>query len=300
MGEAKRKRQQPCICGSARPAEECCWSPGRWKKAASPIKLVTTGSNGAHERCYLRDINSCSDKISREHLVSATVLDAITDTKIDVTGFPWQAVGESKLIGKEALTSNCLCSVHNNALSDLDAAAGYFFRALQICATQADAPSRQFLCSGHDIERWLLKTLSAMAESNNLANDGKRLSGDFHPSVEIAELLQDTDRWQFPLGLYFTQRLGHNLNIDNSISLAPLTMPESDQLVGMLANFQGFEIALFAISAPVTKEFESAYRPSTLRFHLKGAKHTIMLSWQDSHKHGDIEYTLQRPANMRS
>ena len=137
MGEAKRKRQQPCICGSTRPAEKCCWSQGLWKKPASSIKLVATGFNGSHERCYLRDLNSCADKISREHLVSATVLDAISDTNIIVTGFPWQTAGEAKSIGKEALTSNCLCTAHNSALTYLDAAAGYFFRALQICATQA-------------------------------------------------------------------------------------------------------------------------------------------------------------------
>jgi hypothetical protein len=294
MGEAKLKRRLPCICGSTRPAGDCCWSLGRWNKRPASIKLAATGFDGAHERCYLNDTNSCSDKISREHLISATVLDAISDTKISVTGFPWQAAGEAKSIGKEALTSNCLCSAHNSALSDLDAAAGYFFRALQICTTQEDGPSRQFLCSGHDIERWMLKTLSGMAESSNLAQHGKRLSGDFHPAVEVTDLLQEVNRWQFPLGLYFMQRLGHTINIDTSFSMAPLTMENSTQLVGMQANFQGLEIGLLTITAPLTKDFESAYRPGTLRFNLKAAKHTLILSWQDDHKHGEIGYTLAR------
>jgi hypothetical protein len=261
----------------------------------SQVEIVSTGFNGFHERCYLRGLNSCTDKISREHLFSATVLDAISDTQISVAGFPWQIAGEAKSIGKQALTSNCLCTAHNSALSGLDAAAGCFFRALQICATQEDGPNRQFLCSGHDIERWMLKTLSAMAESNNLASNGVRLSGDFHPSVEVADLLKDIESWQFPLGLYFTQRLGHELSVDNSLSMAPLTMPDSSQLVGMLANIQGFEIGLLAISVPITKDFAAAYRPGTLRFVLKQAKHTIVLSWEDRHKHGNIEYTLRRP-----
>jgi hypothetical protein len=77
--------------------------------------------------------------------------------------------------------------------------------------------------------------------------------------------------------------------------MAPLTMPDSSQLVGMLANIQGFEIGLLAISVPITNDFAAAYRPRTLRFVLKQAKHTIVLSWEDRHKHGNIEYTLRRP-----
>lgn len=92
-----------------------------------------------------------------------------------------------------------------------------------------------------------------MAESNNLANNGKRLSGEFHPSVEIADLLRDIESWQFPLGLYFTQRLGHELSIDNSFSMAPLTIEKSGQLVGILANFQGFEIGFVGDFRPGNK-----------------------------------------------
>jgi hypothetical protein len=38
------------------------------------------------------------------------------------------------------------------------------------------------------------------------------------------------------------------------------------------------------------------YRPGLLRFRFKRATHQIVLSWQDAHGHGDIEYALQRPA----
>jgi hypothetical protein len=47
MGEAKRKRKQPCICGSTRPAEQCCWYEGQWKKVPSQVEIVSTGFNGS-------------------------------------------------------------------------------------------------------------------------------------------------------------------------------------------------------------------------------------------------------------
>jgi hypothetical protein len=69
------------------------------------------------------------------------------------------------------LQAIAFCTAHNSALSPLDAAAGFFFRALQVCTMQEEGPNQSFLCSGHDIERWMLKTLAALTESNNLARE---------------------------------------------------------------------------------------------------------------------------------
>ena len=292
MGEAKRKREQPCWCGSKTPAVQCCWSGHEWLKRPASISLGATGKSGSHSRCYLNKLQTCSDKISGEHLISATILEAISSAGIRVDGFPWQAPGTVKTVGRDALTSNCLCTAHNSALSDLDAAAGFFFRALQICTTQEEGPSRSFLCSGHDIERWMLKPLAALAESRNLAKDGARLPGHFDPTVSLSQLLCEPALWQVPLGLYFTQKLGHDVRIENSIALAPLTPTDSSELVGIVARFQGIEVAMFAIEAKLTDEFRRAYRPGLLRFKLRAATHQLVLSWQDTHVHGDIEYTL--------
>jgi hypothetical protein len=116
----------------------------------------------------MRELASCKGKISGEHLISKAVIEVLRDDgEFTVSGVPWLAVGQEKSVGINSLVANCLCEKHNNALSDLDSAAALFITALRECLESA-AASEPYLFSGHDIERWLLKTLKAMAASGNL------------------------------------------------------------------------------------------------------------------------------------
>jgi hypothetical protein len=123
----------------------------------------------AVERCYMKELGSCDGKISREHLVSESILLLLkADGDFSVFGLLWLADGEMKIMSPKSLTANCLCQKHNSALSPLDSAALYFFTALKSCLDRT-AQFGRYIVSGHDIERWLLKTAKALAASKNLA-----------------------------------------------------------------------------------------------------------------------------------
>src|SRR2546430_2374905 len=100
MGEAKRKRLAiaagACLCGSLKPAGNCCFQDGKWYRHPATIILRENQQTGTHSKCYLRELNSCSDKITGEHYVSKAALRVLADEMIDVSGFPWLKQGESK------------------------------------------------------------------------------------------------------------------------------------------------------------------------------------------------------------
>lgn len=135
MGEKKRRemrmRAEPCICGSGEIASHCCAKKGAWRKNPAQLHLRNTGYSGSHPRCYLRDLQTCCDVLSEEHFISRTVLEAIGEKEVAVSGMPWVGADVKRPIPIDRLVSNCLCEAHNHALSPLDAVAGQFYRALK-------------------------------------------------------------------------------------------------------------------------------------------------------------------------
>ena len=65
--------------------------------------------------CWARGLGGCSDKISREHYVSAALFD---DAKITVHGFAW-CKEAPVTIGIGSATAKILCSKHNSDLLSL-------------------------------------------------------------------------------------------------------------------------------------------------------------------------------------
>jgi hypothetical protein len=295
MGEAKRKKNRPCICGSGLLAGTCCYGTGGWRKEAGDIRLDDTGFSGSHANCYLSSTNTCSTKISSEHVISGSVLNVLTEKSIEISGVPWLKPGEKKRIGIASLVANCLCTAHNSSLSALDTAAGKFFEAIQKCGTTETRPGLEFIVNGHDIERWFLKMLAGMSVSNYLGANGVPLTG-FHSSIDIVGLLQDPRKWMPPLGLYFTQSLGHRFRREDSFALAPLSLDESGEIAGMLGDVQGLHIAVLAINRPIQGSSleRSSYRPGRINFIIGDARHTILLSWDDGFVHGEITLTWDK------
>lgn len=250
MGEAKQKHramaQAACRCGSEKLGRECCWREWGWHKSPAVINLTDTGYSGSHPRCYLNALNSCSEKLSREHVISATVLKAINQDAIDVSGFPWIKAGETKRVGVSSLVANCLCAAHNHVLSPLDAVAGQFYRALQSGLGKEPGKQQRYLFSGHDVERWLLKTLAGMAASRNLSSQHERLPGLFNNEISVPSLLENALAWKAPLGMYSLQRLGQRLQLKNGLEIAPLSA-ETKELGGMITLLHGLTTILVAV-----------------------------------------------------
>lgn len=295
MGQAKQRRERPCLCGAGLPAASCCYGPNGWSKSSAVVQIIQTGHSGRHAKCYLNSTEGCSDQISKEHLISQAVLKIIAEKSIEISGAPWLK-GETKTLSFGSLVSNCLCNAHNNALTNLDAAAGKFFDALRKCGTTENGPPLEFIFNGHDIERWMLKTLSGLAASNYLADKGQAITDGFEDTIDVAALLSDPTKWIQPAGLYFTQRVGERFRRDNMFHLAPLSRIESNKIAGMIADVQGLHVALFAIDQPIigTPLEQSSYRPGKISFSMGDVQHTILISWDDNLRHNHMKLVWEK------
>lgn len=81
--------------------------------------------------CFLSAHGECSDKISREHYLSAAVMKAIApDGDLKVGGLAWQPPQTLQGIGIQSLQSKVLCTSHNSGLTELDAEATRFVESL--------------------------------------------------------------------------------------------------------------------------------------------------------------------------
>lgn len=292
MGQARRKRWGPCRCGSNLAAVACCWTSQSFHKTPQRIDLHNTGATGRRDGCYMLATHGCSDTLSREHLISEGVLGVLAEKTVTVTGLPWLK-GQTKELPFSALVASNLCTRHNSLLSPIDDAGAKLFEAVQTCGTTAASPSLEFLLSGHDVERWLLRSLAVMGVSRNLAIDGAAIDQDFVDRLRIVELLEKPRAWARPIGLYVLGGQGHQFTQRADVQLAPLMRRDTSELIGITVDIQGLALGLLATEHDITGTLldRAFYRPAALVFDMAGIKHRITLSWEDRGSHVDVVLT---------
>jgi hypothetical protein len=245
----------------------------------------------------MRELENCEAPISGEHLISEAVIEILRgDGDFTVSGLPWLEAGEAKALAPKNLTANCLCKRHNSALSPLDAAATVFFTSLRDCL-ESNEEVQPYLLSGHDIERWLLKTLKAMAVSGNLAHGRVKLPGAFERSVDIIRMLERVDGWPEATGLYFVMPTGSRLINHTRFQLQPWYGDAQKELVGLWSNFLGLEFVMMIVppvvhQSPGLKDW--LYRPSAIDVRIGKSNRQIALSWQDGRVHQPIQVTFEK------
>jgi hypothetical protein len=244
------------------------------------LKMHNTGATESHVSCYLRETNSCDAKITREHLVSESVLQVFAEKEVRVTGLPWLK-GKQRVLPFDALASKCLCGAHNSRLAAIDEAGARFFAAFQTCGTTENPPAQHFIVSGPDLERWLLKTAAALAVSGNFAIDSAVIGNALDGVMNVLKLFEDVAAWRPPLGLYAMQGIGYQFTRKDEFQLAPIIRDGSDQLAGIITDIQGFQIGLLATDHPIkgTGFDKTIYRPGKLVFDLGRVTHSIQLCW---------------------
>jgi hypothetical protein len=298
MGEAKRKRQRllaaPCRCLSNLPAGDCCFDGRSWHRAPEVLGLRALPQATVVDRCYMKELGSCVGPISAEHLISESVIIFIKgDGEFVVSGLPWLEVGESKSLAPKNLTANCLCSKHNSALSLLDNAAVTFFKMLRQCWINEEAPLR-YLISGHDLERWLLKTLKALAVSHNLALGRERLPGGFHETVSLIDLLDHPRRWPPLTGLYLNMPTGTKTENHNRFQIGPL-YGDNKVIAGLEANILGLSFIMM-VEPPIMEKSpslqRSTFRPGQISVIVGGVTNIIDICWEDTLVHGTVSLTF--------
>ena len=165
-------------------------------------------------------------------------------------------------------------------------AARYFFSALKLCL-DCDAHDMRYIISGHDIERWLLKTIKAFAVSGNLARGQQRLSGAFASDIQVLEMLDDPAKWPSGAGLYCVMNPGDVTHNHNRFQLAPY-MSARDELSGLGVNIMGLDFVLMLEPPDITLSphlQRATFRPGQIMITFAKSANWIVISWDDCKPH---------------
>jgi hypothetical protein len=249
------------------------------------ISLSNPAGELSVDGCYLAHTRGCGGPISREHLISESVLNVLNQGELlKLTGAAWQPPGESMKIGLSTLAAKCLCKHHNGtSLSPLDTAAGQFFAAIKSAASNESAPPISILVSGHDIERWMLKTLFALAHGKILAREGQLLPKRFYEGIDEVQLLTNISSWPAMSGLHSMQFVGQIIAHQNELNIAPLAVSGRDELIGLRFSILGLEFDFLADSLPNINfgGGNALYRPGRLTFRNGPIVNEVLISWVD-------------------
>lgn len=301
MGNAKRKRESvldgPCPCGSSKSACDCCFDGGNWHKPSAVLGLAKMPA-GVVAQCYMRELRTCVGPISGEHLISESVIEVLqSDGDFSVSGLPWLDVDQEKIMAPKSFRANCLCKQHNSLLSPLDDAARYLFSSLKTYL-ETDNGARHALLSGHDIERWLLKTAKAMAVSGNLGRGHQKLPGAFSRDMAIVGMLDDPAAWPAGAGLYCTLNTGDMIVNHQRFQLLPL-LNDDDEIEALQVSILGliFVLLLEPLNLQKYPFLEGArYRPGRIVIQYPKVQNWVTLSWDDRAAHNAL--TVQYVRNV--
>lgn len=302
MGEAKRNKvareNGRCLCGSGKPAGACCYNGRSWFRRPAVLGLRALPSISAVDKCYMRELGSCQGPISGEHLFTHSIMLLLKGTgDFSISGVPWLPAGETKILSTKKLVAKCLCQKHNSAISPLDDAALQFFSVLKSGLDRA--AKADFIVSGHDIERWLLKTIKALASSNNLARGGEQLPGSFAKDIPVLDLLDDPQAWPEGAGLYCPMITGETAENQNRFQLQPYTK-RNNEIVGLAANILGLTFVLMLQPpdfAEVPQLKTARYRPGQISISYPSSRSRIQISWDDDRRHEPLSLMFLREAN---
>jgi hypothetical protein len=237
-------------------------------------------------KCWASSLGNCGEKQSGEYLVSNGLFES---PQVSVQGFPW-CKDQPKVIGLSRLTSNILCTYHNNALSDTDGAAAQAFSAMReatrLYNTRAKQPAkrwttRTFSINGENFERWSVKTTINLSLSKR--SSLKWLSSAFaeaNPPEILIRAAFGLSELPSHCGLYAASKIGGAIASEERVAFAPL-IEDQTFIVGGLLEFRGHRFVLWLHESPPP--------PTLAPFGLKQP------DWQGAQLHyhlEEIEYAL--------
>jgi len=196
------------------------------------------------KKCWAQSLGNCSDQISKEHIVS----DSILPEKIRVSGFKWCKDKEVE-IGSSNLTSKILCKYHNNFLHRYDLEIQKLqdvFREIEEIRSKFEKRKMQleipilYSINLFKIERWLVKTLL------NLAIVNEECDIDFE---RILPNLYNNKPFEKPHGFYTflyndDKVLGQGTPLVTVLPIFQL-VNDINYLVGGELSFRGLKFLIF-------------------------------------------------------
>ena len=247
--------------------------------------------------CWAACLGNCSDKMSREHIVTRAIS---LDNEVTVRGMPWCA-DEPKRVGLASLTAKILCVAHNSALSKVDEEAVRFvealresFRLLQVRIGRSDHRWRivRFPVDGYQMERWLLKTLINAAYDRGSPIGPDSLEAGL-PSKSLVEIAFGRKTFEPNAGLYGIFDAPENRPRTDGIEIHAINTP-TNRVLGAVFCFIGFRLLLFLDRkgptlplmeiATATGEsaqiIEPTYHPKAIEYSAgKGISHSVDFKW---------------------
>lgn len=283
----------PCPCGSSKMASACCWTQEGWNPKAAPTSPPAPKTGFSHGRCYAKQSNDCSEKISSEHFMSRGIIEQLGDDPV-LSGAPWQETGEEKVMPAARFASKMMCERHNLALCSIDAVAVRLFKTLRSIDGRFRPDLHRYydefhLFSGVDVERWMLKALCGMVASRHAAKNG--VPFDPVPEQRWVDALFGDTSLPAGAGLYYG-RPGRVVHAGNHVGMRVLE--HDGKIAGLTVDLGGFGFVLSVIGRllPDGVTFaEMAYKPGSFRFDGYGAIKEVLFAWDDDDDHGIVPIT---------
>ena len=180
--------------------------------------------------CWAACLDGCSQKISREHIVSQALF---ISEQVLVQGFAW--CREPKMIGLSGLTAKILCAKHNNDLSELDSASAKAFGAMREMMRLSNVRAKlqprnwtvqRYQVDGPRLERWFLKTLINLCfeKENYIGSESIEVGQPSKSLVEICSASEDSKPMQVSIVL---PRSARKLNLMTQSNLGPFLKTKS-------------------------------------------------------------------------
>jgi hypothetical protein len=240
-------------------------------------------------KCFLHGFGTCSEKITKEHYISDTVLRAFSgEGNFQIGGLAWQ---KEKMalqdIGISSLTSKILCKNHNSQLSPLDEEAGRFVRHVIAVDKCPESAPNAIEFDGEKIQRWMLKTIMSTLEAG--AFQGPTLSGR-HKRILLG------GAWPSTWGLY--AEVSEDMQIfTQDLYLETAHISGTSEVVAARFRLAGIQLTVVIASLQDSKQF-GLYRPRGFVILDESSEKKIGLKWRGPKRNKAVIFNKIGQGNM--
>ena len=253
-------------------------------------------------KCYASSLGDCSDKQSKEHYISKGIW---RNEEVTFDGFRWTPDGPRKL-PVLSVAAKILCTVHNPALSYLDAVFQRLFE------TGAKFHNNQYergklkrsaiwktdraTFDGYDLERLFAKIAVGAMQNEPSVKWHHSGTDPIDSPKEIVEVIFGLRRFERPMGMYLVNAVGDTIINEDRVTISTLLHPASNGVIGALIGIRHWQFFInMSDIDPANYEMESIsgkqvglngseaiYRVETINFNAGGKlSGKITIDWAE-------------------